>query len=284
MRKRVLPESNYSAIFINGKTIRIPLDPTKPITELNYPEFFDVGINSKCFGGCTAYCYTSALSNGRNWSNLPAKIHEKFGTIDLNLRPFQVALGGSGEPTLHPELEAILKAFKDVNIVPNYTTNGMHLNNKLLNTTLEYCGGVAVTAHPHLEKVWDKALVQYTEAKVKTNVHIVISDIASIELLDRVYKKFNNNIDYFVLLPYMNVGFAANNKKEVDYKALTTWLEDKIKDGKIAFGSNFYKYLQAHPEFGTSLYPPEILSKYLIMEDMKLYNNSFDMHEWQPNE
>ena len=51
MRNRREPEANYSSVYINGKTLRIPIDPKKPITELKYPEFYDVSLGNKCKTG-----------------------------------------------------------------------------------------------------------------------------------------------------------------------------------------------------------------------------------------
>lgn len=55
MKIRTFPEKNYKAIYFNGKTIRIALDPSKPIQELDFPEFLDVKLTGKCFGKCE-YC------------------------------------------------------------------------------------------------------------------------------------------------------------------------------------------------------------------------------------
>jgi len=56
-KTRTFPEHNYKGIYFNGKTLRLTLDPSKPITELKYPEFFDVCITGKCEGACP-YCVT----------------------------------------------------------------------------------------------------------------------------------------------------------------------------------------------------------------------------------
>ena len=55
MKTRVFPEHNYKGIHINGKTIRIALDPKKPIEELKWPEFYDVKVTPYCEGNCS-YC------------------------------------------------------------------------------------------------------------------------------------------------------------------------------------------------------------------------------------
>ena len=280
MKKRIEPKANYSAIFINGKTIRIPLDTSKPITELQHPEFYDIGINSLCYAKCP-WCYTSATARGKNFKDIVKKVNAYFGQMSHNDRPFQVAIGGSGEPTLHPEFASVLEAFSKLGIVPNYTTNGMHLSSQILAATQQYCGGVAVSAHPHI-KSWEPAIGKLLNQNIKTNLHYIVSDAESISALDTIYAKYSEHIDYIVLLPQINIGFATGkNAKAVDYKALANWLKDKIKQGNLAFGSNMYKFLLQHPEYNTSLYPPEILSKYLTMDNMTIYNNSFEMSIWK---
>ena len=48
MKIRIFPEKNYKAIFKDGKTLRIALDKSKPILDLDYPEFMDVKITDRC--------------------------------------------------------------------------------------------------------------------------------------------------------------------------------------------------------------------------------------------
>jgi sulfatase maturation enzyme AslB (radical SAM superfamily) len=275
VKSRKEEAANYSSVFLNGKTLRMPLDPELPITELEYPEFYDVGINTKCNGGCP-FCYTSAIKNGVNFDNVCGKIDSFFGNMTPNQRPYQVALGGSGEALMHPEFIDIIKNFAALDIVPNYTTNGMHFSREILSATAKYCGGVAISLHPHLEKVWRKGIEKILGEGIRLNVHVIVSDAASIDLFRRVYEEYEG-IEYFVLLPHMNVGFAAQNPKEINYSYLESALDKVASYGKIAFGSNFYEFLKKINKYGISLYPPEIMSKYLIMDDdMWLYNNSFE--------
>lgn len=280
MKTRKAPESNYSSIFINGKTIRIPLNKSQPITELRFPEFFDVGINSLCYGNCP-YCYTCATKKGTNFDNITEKITTFFGGVKPENRPYQVALGGSGEPTLHPKFIEVLQTFDSLGVVPNYTTNGMHISEKVIAATKRYSGGVAITMHHHLEKYWRLGIIKLLENNIRTNIHVVVSDEESISHLSSLYEEYGKKIDYFVLLPYMNVGFAEHSPKQIAYDALQQWLDVVYKNGNIAFGANFYDFLQNRGRrYDVSLYPPEIMSKYLIMDDdMKVYNNSFECKE-----
>lgn len=56
MKSRSFSESNYKAMFVGGKTFRFAINPDKPISPLEYPEFSDVKITSFCMGRCP-YCF-----------------------------------------------------------------------------------------------------------------------------------------------------------------------------------------------------------------------------------
>jgi sulfatase maturation enzyme AslB (radical SAM superfamily) len=270
--------ANYSSVFFNGKTIRIPLDKSKPITELEYPEFYDISLGNKCQTGRCPFCYAKGNPRGVHYSNVSQKIQEYFGRMTPNQRPFQVAIGGQQEPLEHPELEDVLKTFVKLDIVPNYTTNGVLFDENIIPFTKQYCGGIAITLHPHLEKHWRKAIDLAVKHSIKTNLHFIVSDRENVELLKQYYEQYNGKVDYFVLLPHMNVGFAARNPKTIDYDTLEKWLDEVHGCGNIAFGANFYQFLRKAQKWNVSLYPPEILSKYLVCDDnMGLYNNSFEM-------
>lgn len=272
---RSFPEHNYKAIFHNGKTLRLQYDTAKDIDELEYPEFMDIAINSLCFGSCP-YCYVSATRGGKNYVRVLDKIDSYFGSLSENQRPFQVAIGGAGEPTLHPKFPQILQKFYELGIMPNYTTNGMHLSSKVMAATRNYSGGVAVTCHPHLEKHWRRAIETLLRAGVRTNLHIIISDRASYDNFLMLYEEYSGRIDYFVLLPYQAVGRAT--PMDIDFEDFFSWLENRFFDFRdIAFGALFYEYLKDKPWLDVSLYEPESMSKYLDMDEMILYPSSFDL-------
>jgi organic radical activating enzyme len=277
IKTRVFPEHNYKAIHVNGKTIRLALDSTKPISELLYPEFYDVKITSFCKGNCKI-CYQSSLSNCKHPSTIIKKFNSFFGSMNENQKPFQIAFGG-GEPTSHPKFCSLMKASYDMGIVPNYTTNGMwvgYSNSKqqtILNSTKKYCGGVAVSTHPQLKSYWERAIDLYLEQNVFTNLHVIIGDKKSIDEFANVYKRYHEKVKYFVLLPLVAQGRST--------KSFSDWQYFKSKvDGSpadIAFGANFYPYLlkdKTH-QFNVSLYTPEIFSAYLSLEDMKVTKSSF---------
>lgn len=269
---REFPERNYKAVFYGGKTMRLTFDNAKEIEELDYPEFYDVAINSKCFGACP-YCYVMATHKGTNYEDVIGKIDDYFGSMTENQRPFQVAIGGAGEPTLHPDFINVLKEFKSLGILPNYTTNGMHLSEEIIDATEEYSGGVAVTCHPHLEKHWRRAVGQLA-GRTRLNLHVIISDRESVDKFFDLYEEYKDTVEYFVLLPYQAVGFAKEIETAFDY------LFERYADGapqNVAYGALFYEHLKKQPQIKASLYEPELMSKYLDMDRMTLHPSSFDI-------
>jgi len=278
IRKRVEKEANYSAVFLNGKTLRIPLDAKKPITELEYPEFLDLSFGNKCETGKCSFCYAKGNPKGKHYPGIVKKINKYFGNMTDNQRPFQVAIGGQQESLEHPEFWSACEALKNLNIVPNYTTNGVLVDDSACELTNKHCGGLAITCHPHLESHWRRAIDLTIKHKIKTNIHFIVSDESSINTLSKLYDEYKGKIDYFVLLPHMNVGYAEKNPKTIAYDALEKWVDSIVELNDIAFGANLHPFLSRIKKWDISLYPPEILSKFLVFTDpVSLYNSSFDL-------
>lgn len=274
IKVREFKESNYRGVWFNGKTIRIALDPKREITELKYPEFYDIKCTSYCKGGCVG-CYMDSTAKDQHYSNIVDKVESYFGKMTDNQRPFQVAIGG-GEPTSHPDFIDLLEVFYNLNIQPNYTTNGMYVTDDILQATVKYCGGVALSCHSHLEKYWKSSTIQYVGAGIKLNFHIVISSVETVDYFMKIYDAYHDVIDYFVLLPYSEQG--RGGKAVVEWEYLVSQLPDDTR--QIAFGANFYpKLVQGEHNIKVSLYEPEIMSKFLDLKDMKLYKSSFDVSE-----
>jgi len=268
---RSFPEHNYRGIYFNGKTIRLRQDNSKPITDLDYPEFYDVKITSYCEGNCP-WCYMNSTCKGYHFDDILGKVDAFFGNMTENQKPFQVAIGG-GEPTMHPDFSELLKKFRDLGIAPNYTTNGMHMSDDVYFATAHNCEGVAVSCHPHLEEYWKPAFRSLISSGVKTNFHIIISDEESVDYFKAIYSVYASKAFYFVLLPYKEAGRAES--KDINFEYFFNTLMDMDDISRIAFGALFYPYLKTQTWMDISLYEPEIMSKFLDMSDMTLYPSSF---------
>lgn len=283
MKSRAFKDSNYKAIFCNGKTFRFPLDPSKPILSTEYPEFSDIKITNKCHGNCP-YCYMDSSYKFDHPKGLLRRVRDFYEPLTPNQRPFQVAIGG-GEPTLHPDFPALLELLDSLGIVPNYTTNGMFVNHstqqeweRIMYATEQYSGGVAVSCHEHLDEHWQDAATEFIDFQIKLNFHIIISDKKSIDRFNKIYRMYFKEVDYFVLLPYQSMGRAE--QKDIDYEYLKETAPSDTS--KIAFGADFYKYLVDDPgRFKVSLYEPEAFSAFIdfTQEPVKIYRSSFDLTE-----
>lgn len=271
---RYFPEHNYLARFDGHTTTRFALEGSEPITKLEWPETYDIAINSKCMGGCS-YCYTSAKRNGRNFPDIVPRIHDYFGSMSDNERPFQVALGGAGEPTLHPQFPEVLRAFTELGIVPNFTTNGMHLGQRVLSAVKEFAGGVAVSTHAHLD--WKTAVKKLHGVAGTVHLHVIISDRKSIRDMYSLYEEIEEYVDAVVLLPYQATG-RAKPKNMALGECLDRLVDQPLP--KVAYGAYFYEHLKTRPELNASLYEPHSFSAYLIAdEDLILYDSSFTLQE-----
>lgn len=270
--------ANYRAVFFNGKTIRQRIDNSKPITTPKFAEIEDVAINAKCLAACP-YCYTNALKTGSNFDDIIEKVYKVWGIRDDNDKPFQIAIGGAGEPTLHPQFSEFVKTVKEIGIMPNYTTNGMHLSNEVLQATEDYCGGVAVSFHPHIEKVFHKAIETLSTINTKLNCHVIVGDEKSFVDLQNIYDKYSEILDYIVVLPYQAVGRGKQIETEDVWRRTFEWING-VNSQQFAFGALFYPYLLNNEvELDIDVYEPEVYSGYRIFDDsfMNLRHSSYDL-------
>jgi hypothetical protein len=144
----------------------------------------------------------------------------------------------------------------------------------ILDATKLYCGGVAVSCHSHLDYYWKQAAQLYSSCDIRLNFHIIISDEESVNDFVKIYNKWKDKVEYFVLLPYGVQGRAEH--KEINWEYLVKNLPQD--QSQIAFGANFYPYLlKGGHNIEVALYEPEIMSKFLDLKDMKIYPSSFNL-------
>lgn len=236
LRAKRYPEFNYESILLDdGIVVRRTIDDTKPFKKLEHPDLYDIKITNKCFGNCP-YCYMNSVQNEEHPIDLLVKVTRYFKKLSFHDRPYQVAIGG-GEPTLHPHFTSLLGILRAMYIIPNYTTNGMHLTTEVLEATKQHCEGVAISCHPHLD--WKSAVYKLRDYTKFLCLHLIISDEDSINYAKDIINKFYNIIDTFVLLPYYPQGRAK--EKKIEWKYLVNTIPNL---GKLAFGAGFTPQLQ----------------------------------------
>lgn len=214
-------------------------------------------------------CYTSALKTGINFDKVPEKIQELYGKLDPNNKPYQVAIGGAGEPTMHPQFEEILSTFKECDILPNITTNAMHFNESTVDAIKKHCGGVAISCHPHLDKIWRKGVKTLVEEKVLTNLHVIVGEPGSTDRLKQIIDT-TEGIYSYVVLPYQVAGRAKDLETKPEWDKLFDWLI-KTKPKNISFGALFDDYFTQRPEvikeLDISTFNHECFSGYIMFDD-----------------
>lgn len=283
IKSRCFIDKNYKGIYFNGKTLRIAIDPSKPIKELKYPEFYDIKITEKCDGGCP-YCYQDSTMHDKNYDDCVEKLDKFFSSLSENEKPFQIAYGG-GEPAMSPHFSQIMEITRKHGIAPNYTTNGTFIRKpvkgEILYTTKKYCEGVAITCHKHLDDVWMETTEEFLNHDIFTNFHLLISDKKSIDRFTDLYHIYRDRIKYFVLLPLIAQGRCVNTSMDDNYffKQIDLLKEIYGDINDVAYGANFYPYLLKHNRIDVDLYEPEIMSKYIDLKNMKFYKSSFNLEE-----
>lgn len=290
-KKRVFPAYNYNALWFNLKTIRLGSGVAKELPA-DMAEFYDVGINTLCNAECP-FCYVSASQKGINYPNI-CETWEKWmdtyqskvknGTVFTN-KPFQIAIGSTGEPTIHPDFCKFLETVYNTGVVPNYTTNGITLSSiktsrELLEYTRNFVGGVAVSlGNKALKRNADMAIVNLiTMGNTNVNIHHIISTKDSVDDFIKEWKRYGSDIKYHVLLPLMPSGRSSKGLDEGVFE----YLEEKILEENVtnvAFGAHFCKYLK-NSKIPTYLYPPESLSKNVILtkDKVQITPSSFNLN------
>lgn len=290
-KKRVFSAYNYNALWFNLKTIRLGSGVAKELPA-DMAEFYDVGINTLCNAECP-FCYVSASQKGINYPNI-CETWEKWmdtyqskvknGTVFTN-KPFQIAIGSTGEPTIHPDFCKFLETVYNTGVVPNYTTNGITLSSiktsrELLEYTRNFVGGVAVSlGNKALKRNADMAIVNLiTMGDTNVNIHHIISTKDSVDDFIKEWKRYGSDIKYHVLLPLMPSGRSSKGLDEGVFE----YLEEKILEENVtnvAFGAHFCKYLK-NSKIPTYLYPPESLSKNVILtkDKVQITPSSFNLN------
>jgi len=133
-------------------------------------------------GSCENKCYF--CYQGRNEE--PHMTLENFKMIidQVKHHSNQVALGGRGDPNLHPQFKEIVEYARNNNVVPNYTTSGNNLTDEQIEIS-KICGAVAVSDYSK-DFTYD-AIKRLMDAKIKTNIHMIFSKATYDKALRIIY-------------------------------------------------------------------------------------------------
>ena len=298
LKVRENKSENYKALWFNLKTIRVGEGKcgTLPIDE---KEFYDVAINTLCNAGCN-FCYVSAGNTGINYPNIcetwkkwmDSFVDKQDDLATYTNKPFQIAIGSTGEPTMHPDFCNFLETVSNTGVVPNYTTNGIilaswcnplstnyELANKILEYTSKYVGGVAVSFGNSNIRAWAREAINGLIAKGNTNINIhhLISNKESVDEFVAEYLRYGDTIAYHVLLPLMPSGRSTKGMEEGVFEYLEEVIE-KNQMHNIAFGAHFIDKLRTS-KVKTWLYDEHSLSANCLLkpDGIVLTKSSFDL-------
>jgi len=183
MKTKIIKEGNQSVafqydkyfknddyeIFFNMKSgfeLMRGIDKKDDPFQLELPSLIDVGIMGHCKNKCP-FCY-----QGNDYE--PHMTLENFKRIidETKHHVNQVALGGRGDPNLHPNFREIIEYARSNGVVPNYTTSGFGLTDDQIETS-KMCGAVAVSNYKTAEMY--SALNRFFDAGIKTNIHFLLT-------------------------------------------------------------------------------------------------------------
>lgn len=181
-----------------------------------WPELADISISNYCTQSCE-YCYRDSNKHGKVMTLddyifvLDSLTNEKYGSV------FQIALGG-GEPLLHPAIIDILKITRERGIIPNYTTNGTHFTNDILQATKKYCGAVAISYDTYREDLSIYSIrdigLELKRLGIKTNIHYVISERTIKDAINILRGKYDEFLCCFNAIIFLTFKPSGRAKKE----------------------------------------------------------------------
>lgn len=283
--KPALRVNHYKSLgystFFNARTgffARVPEQgKAEPFWSPHGPELMDISITNWCDKGCV-FCYKSSTKHG---SHMALRDYKRVIDEAAEMGTFQVALGG-GNPNQHPDFEEILDYTKMKGIVPNYTTNGRGLSDRILEATRRNCGAVAVSAYPPYVETAETIRI-LADRKVKTNVHFII-DSESVDTAIRWLQdppEFLRSINALVFLNYKPSGrkvfeerLLRNNPRVDEFFKLATSSNAKLK---VGFDACCVSGVFARTKASTSLVDACDAGRFslYVSEDLRVYPCSF---------
>lgn len=185
---------------------------------------------------------------------------------------FQIAIGSTGEPTIHPDFPKFLQTVYETEVVPNYTTNGVYLSPEVLEATRAFVGGVAVSyGNRSLRESANKTIeTLLKDGDCKVMIHHLIYDKTSVDDFLKAADEWGTDIHYHVLLPLKAHGRSSQEMTEEAYLYLTSKIREKgLKN--LAFGMWFLPWMEKYPgSLEVYDYPAETYSSNALLKDGKV--------------
>ncbi len=248
IRKRV--DNNFMSIFNTetGKYIRTGIirngkDTGADPFMASFPELLDVGIMGHCQHGLSGLCRQSGVEcyQSGDKDTQPNMPLEDFLEIlrQCNKDTYQIALGGRGDPDMHENFEEILRACRQYDVVPNFTSSGYGFTKHKAELCKKYCGAVAISWYR--SSYTNKAIQMLLDAGVKTNIHYVLGRNTLREAISLLEGGFPEGINAVVFLLHKPVGSGSIGNvltvNDPDVQAFFKLIDARTFPFKIGFDS-----------------------------------------------
>lgn len=181
----------------------------------SFPELLDIGIMGHCAHGQSGLCLQSGVECYQNGiglreRNMPFEVFKAI-IDECRGRTFQIALGGRGDPDMHEDFVRIIQYARENGVVPNFTTSGFGLEERLLPDIRRYCGAVAVSWYR--SEYTERAIRLFLGAGIRTNIHYCLSNGTideAIEMMEE--KKYPKEINRIIFLLHKPVGLGTRGQ------------------------------------------------------------------------
>lgn len=227
---KVVKDDKYIIIFNTetGQEILTGTGGNPDPFVLEYPSLIDCGIMGHCLNDCPT-CYQG--NNTQSHMSL-----ENFKLIVDQSKNYtnQIAVGGHGDPNLHPQFKEMIEYAKlntvewknNSIIIINYTTSGNNLSDDQVEIS-KMCGAVAVSDYD--QPFTYSAINRFLNAGIKTNIHFIFSSERFERAIDILDGKdvWNNQFDVSKLNAVIFLLFKPKGKGKGRYDLVPN--PDQIK-------------------------------------------------------
>lgn len=194
--------------------------------------------------------------------------HPKWGNV------FQVALGG-GEPLEHPDFLEFIEITNKFGVIPNFTTNGIHLNHNLVQSIEGKVGAVAVSVCDinDLKETNFKILL---ESGIKTNIHFLLTRTSinqATEILKGTYNDVLSGLNGIIFLTYKPTGRATSSNCLIldnNLKEFIRFIDHNNCNISIGFDACFVPMLMHLTETNVNFVDPCECAYFSVYIDEKL--------------
>ena len=209
--RRHIGDYNFFADTDTGITLRWGKTLKDNPSFAPVPELADISISNHCTKGCD-FCYRNSCDNNsfitvEDYVQILKKLnHPSHGNV------FQVALGG-GEPLEHPRFYEILEVTRQYGIVPNFTTNGIYLNDNSMKRIKGLVGAVAVSVS-NINELNRSKVELLVKNRIKTNIHFLLKADTVVQanaIVNGQYDELLKGINSVIFLTFKPCGRANEN-------------------------------------------------------------------------